>query len=437
MSGVKKAVLAIGIVLAAGAGGTVVFCAALGCGGEPARAMFTESLPTPAYSNDSPAIPLTTSTLSPNIVAQGAIEIVLTPLLTLPVLSSDELAYAVPSGGVGGLRMTHFVSSNEFDYTLNQGLVGQVQAGRVDGRKLWVVGRKTHYLCTWGPAPSGGEEIQCCQQGACDQPTELSSSFVHTAAVSAVRFGETVSGTSLASYATWHRVAVYRDRLTPIQVREAAANAGVTPAYFVAALGDSITASFDGYHARLQQLIGNGAAVSNWGKSGDTAEMALARLPNALQAPQNVVCVLLGTNDVLNPSYNHTALETERYLKEIYGWVRLSGSTTCCVMTTTPVVNTSFGSPWYTEAHLAQQTALNTWVSTFSGKAGFVVTGAYALFNTEADGTFCGYPTLNSCSYDGLHPRGLYTIPPSPASPNGSDNLAAAVWAALGSPTHN
>lgn len=393
-----------------------------------------ESLPTAAYSNNSPSVPLT-ATVSTAISKQGTIEIVFTPLQALPGIASVELGYATPSGQAGGFRATFFPSSGELDFTLSQGLAGQVQAARIDVRKTWVVGRKTHLIYTWGPGTSGGQEIQGCQEGACDQPTLLTSSNTQVGSFTQVRFGETVSGTNLSTYATFHRLAIYNDRLTPGQVREAASNSGITPTFYAAALGDSITAFNDGYHAKLQQLLApgtsTGAAVSNWGFSGDTAEMALDRLPQVFLVPQNAVFVLLGTNDVLNPSYSHTAAQTEVFLREIYYWVTSRGST-LCVLTTTPAVNTAFGSSWYTPAHLTEQTALNTWIASQSA----TVENAYSLFNTAANGTFCNYPTLNYCSYDGLHPRGLYTIAPSPAYPNGSDVLAESVWAAMGSPTY-
>lgn len=381
-----------------------------------------ESAPTPVAFVTSPSLPHQLSWTRP-IHAQGYIETV----YTLTSLPTAEIAWTSPSTDSGAMRIMFFPSSGEMDAVLNLGVAGQVQGGRMDIRKVGVLSRKIHRVDTWGPTSDGGLELQSGQQGSFDQPTVLGPSNTHVADLTSAWVGKTVAGASLSSVMTVHRFAVGDVRVTAGQLRLMAADAGVSPTYRVACLGDSITAFQDGFHARLQSLLGAGAVVSNWGNSGDTVSQALVRLAQLRVVPYDLIIVLLGVNDI--GRVGMTALATEKSLKELYGWAISTGVN---VLAVTPLPFKDNAAGWWTSGKQTEYDALRAWIATQAGGLVSVFDG-YAIFNSSD--TFSGYPTLNNYTYDGTHPRGLYTVNRGGAV-NGSDTLADAVYAALGSPSY-
>lgn len=89
----------------------------------------------------------------------------------------------------------------------------------------------------------------------------------------------------------------------------------------ILAFGDSLIAGYglapaDAFPARLQQRLGDGAQVIPAGRSGDTTEGALRRLPRVLAAltrRPDLAIIQIGANDVLRgipPARTHATLET-------------------------------------------------------------------------------------------------------------------------------
>lgn len=385
------------------------------------------STPTPVYSVTNPTIPFYAS-WSPPIAGAGYVEIVYTPTGSAPVF---EFAYSDPPTAVGNLRVYSSPAVGVWEPMINVG-AGQVEAARMDLRRSWVANRKTHYLITWWPLPGGGYAVQSGLQGALDYYTTVPSTSVAIASISAMWVGQSVAGTSWASVATVQRFAVGNVRVSATQARNMAAAQGCTAAKYGFALGDSITALYDFYPTRLSELIGStshNVVISDWGNSGDTTSMMLARLGDVggpLTVPQDYAVILGGTNDVLR--LGNTAVSAEQVLREIHSWIKARAGTVV-VITTPPIHNTTW-TAWDTPANLTQQTALNSWIA---AQPGVVVEDAYALFNTVGDGSFRGFPTSKQYSYDGVHPTGAYTN--NIGNPNGSDTLAAAIYSALGSPS--
>jgi lysophospholipase L1-like esterase len=389
------------------------------CATEPAT-------PTPVYVATNPTLPLY-ATWSPGVVGAGYVEIVFTPSASAP---SGELAWSDPPTATGALRVYSSPAVGVWEPVVNFGQAGQIEAARMDTRRVWVAGRKVHYLVTWWPTADGGYALQAGVQGQLDYFTALPSTSVKIAALTAMWIGKTVAGATVAGV-TVQRFAVGAVRVSATQARNMAAAAGCTATKYGFVLGDSITNFYDGYGTHLGELMGasGGVVLSNWGWSGDTTSMILARLGDVggpLTVPEDYAVILGGTNDVLR--LGNSAASTEQVLAETYGWIKARVGSVV-VVTTPPIHNTDVWSSWDTAPHLAQQTLLNAWIA---AEPGVTVVDAYSLFNL-GDGSFHNYPSTKQYSYDGVHPTGLYEN--NVGNPNGSDTLAAAIYSALGSPS--
>src|SRR5262249_53378574 len=118
---------------------------------------------------------------------------------------------------------------------------------------------------------------------------------------------------------------------------------GVTPVRRIGALGDSITGFYDGYHARLNQLLGQGRViVANFGLSGDTTQMILNRLDDSMYGRQfKDAMVMAGINDIL--FFDQTAQTVKDNLSLIYKKLACNGMEVTAI-TLLPAKNNTFNS---------------------------------------------------------------------------------------------
>ena len=166
-----------------------------------------------------------------------------------------------------------------------------------------------------------------------------------------------------------------------------ALNAGFSDNVRVACVGDSITA-LSGYPQKLQELLGNGYVVANFGVAGATISQC-SRLPYLYQ-PQfekaekfnpDVVLIMLGTNDANRElTLSDKDLE-EDYAQLVTSFQSLPSNPKVIVVKSPPI----FTSPESAYNNTNLVTNVNPRVETLAAQMNLLIIDMYDAFGNHAE----------------------------------------------------